>query len=262
MEAQNGGAGTDAAPRFTEGQRVTVSEGVGTGPISSVEPGEDGIFYIVDIEEGTGSAKGPWRAFEDTLTLAPQPETPVDAAEGDEVPLVDEPASVFEELGEEYEQSTEDRREVFPILPGRFKGKLAVRVRPVDSSKRKKKVRRMVKRGGITDEAEAQYAATLIAEACETILVRFKDGEDYQEPHRVSAELGDEPVRFDQRLGVIVPSLGKTLQGNEPPATIVRLLFKNLDALDAFYTELDLWLKEALPSEGDDDEEGDEERPT
>ena len=179
--------------------------------------------------------------------------------ESDET-TVSEPESVFEQLGRDFERATEDRREVFPILPGRFHGNLAMRARPVDASARKKKVRRMMKRGGITEEAEAQYAATLIAEACESILVRLKDGEDYVEAHTVSESLGTDPVRFDQRLGSVVPPLGKILTGNEQPATIVRLLFKNMEALDGFYVELDQWLKEATP--GDEEDEEGAERPT
>lgn len=191
-----------------------------------------------------------------TESFPAPPEPPQEPREADET-VISEPSSVFETLGRQYAQSTEDRRETFPLLPGRFHGNLAVRVRPVDPSERKKKVRRLMKRGGITDEAEIQYAATLIAEATESILVRMQDGADYVEAHTISPELGDEPVRFDKRLGIVIPPLGQLLTGSESPATIVRLLFKNVDALDAFYVELDQWLKEATPA---DDE--DEERPT
>lgn len=174
--------------------------------------------------------------------------------------IVSEPPSVFEQLGRDYAQATGDRRETFAILPGRFHGNLAMRAKPVDPTKRKKKVRRIAKTG-ITDEAEARYAAEIIADACECILVRLADGEDPVPAHEVpNAGLGGEPVRFDQRLGKVVPSLGEILTGDESPAAIVRLLFKNLDALDAFYGELDQWLKEASPTE--DDEEGEGQRPS
>jgi hypothetical protein len=210
---------------------------------------------LYEIDPAIGGE--PWTDVPETDLTAH--ETPQEPRESDET-VISEPPTVFEDLGRQYAQATEDRREIFPILPGRFHGNLAVRVRPVDPAKRKKKVRRMMKRGGITDESEVQYAATLIAEATESILVRIKDGEDYVDAHTVSAELGDEPVRFDQRLGKVIPSLGELLNGSESPATIVRLLFKNVDALEGFYLELDQWLKEATPDDEDDEESA--ERPT
>lgn len=262
MEEQQTGA---PAPLFEVGQSVLVDEGP-SGPctIDSIEKGMipainptdpadenftvEGYWYTVQPESG-GS---PYRAPEFNLTAC---ETPQEPRESDET-VISDPPTVFEDLGRAYEQATEDRRETFPILAGRFKGRLAMIARPVDAAKRKKKVRRLAKRG-ITDESEAQYAATVIAEACECIVVRVKDGEEYVPAHTLSDELGADPVRFDQRLGLVVPPLGKLLTGNEQPATIVRLLFRNMDALDAFYTELDLWLKEAIVGEDDEEDQPD-----
>lgn len=224
--------------------------GVGPGEVREIN--EDGT-YEVQIDGNGIQSEVP----ETSLTPSVASETPQDPPEGTKVT---EPPSVFEDLGRAYARSTEDRRETFPILPGRFNGNLAMRARPIDPQKRKKKVRRIAKTG-ITDEAEARYAAEIIAEACETILVRLNDGTDPIPAHEVpQSGLGEEPVRFEQRLGKVVPSLGEILNGDESPAAIVRLLFKNLDALDGFYVELDQWLKEASPTE--EDEEGEETRPS
>lgn len=235
-------------PAFEPGDTVVVS-GQGNGTIDRLD--DEAGWYIVELENGT-----PYRAAESSLTPRV---TPSDVEPG--TTAVSEPPSVFEDLGRAYERSTADRREVFPILPGRFKGNLAMRAMPVDSAIRKKKVRRIAK-SGITDETEARYAAEIIADACETILVRMADGEDYVPANEVpDSGLGAEPVRFDQRLGQVVPTLGKILNGSESPAAVVRLLFKNIDALDSFYVEIDQWLKEASPTE-EGEEEGEVERPS
>lgn len=240
-------------PSFDPGDRVVVSE-KGPGTVAGPDP-HDG-FYLINLD-GDPEGAEPWRAPAAALTPEETPQEPREPEES----RISEPPSVFEDLGRQYVQSTEDRRETFPLLPGRFHGNLAVRVRPVDPAKRKKKVRKLMRRGGISDEREVQYAADLIAEATECIMVRLGDDEDYTPAHLVpNSGLGDEPVRFDQRLGKVIPPLGELLTGGESPATIVRLLFKNVDALDGFYVELDQWLKEATPE--DDDDEDSAERPT
>lgn len=239
MEEQNG-----AAPTFESGAAVDV-EGHGASTFVEVDP-QDDSYCIVDTEAG--------QRIRVELSAVSEREA---AREGEEETVVAEPPSVFEQLGKDYSAAREDRREDFPILPGRFHGNLVMRAKPVDPIKRKKKVRRIAKTG-INDEVEARYAAEIIAEACDCILVRLGDGEDPVPAHLVpDSGLGDEPVRFDHRLGKVVPPLGEILTGSESPAAIVRLLFKgNLDALDAFYVELDQWLKEASPTEGGDEEDG------
>jgi len=209
----------------------------------------------LDKDELSGPIPPPVPAME-----VEPPEEPQDAASPAESHL-SEPPSIFETLGAAYAQKTEDRREVFPILPGRFGGNLAMRAKPVDPDARKKKVRRLGKRG-ITNASELQYAAEVIAEACDAILVRMGDSEDYIEAQTVpDSGLGLDPVRFDARLGQVVPPLGKILTGGESEATMVRLLFNNPEALDSFYIELDQWLREASPSSDDDEDEATE-RPT
>lgn len=229
---------------FEVGQPVTFEGNLGT---ITEEADADGL-YKLDVP-GRGLCVASAAHLSPAEAGGP-PEAP--EAEGT---ALSEPPSVFEQLGSDYAAASEDRRETFALLPGRFHGNLSIRVRPVDPVKRKKKVRRISKTG-ITDEAEARYAAEIIAEACDCILVRLEDGEDPVPAHEVpGAGLGEDPVRFDQRLGKVIPSLGEILTGGESPAAIVRLLFKNLDALDGFYAELDAWLKEASPTEGDEDGE-------
>jgi len=234
---------------FEVGESVAIQP-EGTIGTVAVEADETGYFTIsVEGEE-------PRRVTADNLRRYEAPRELEETA-------VAEPPSVFEQLGKDYSTAREDRRETFPILPGRFHGNLLMRAKPVDPIKRKKKVRRIAKTG-INDEVEARYAAEIIAEACDCILVRMGDGEDPMPAHLVpDSGLGDEPVRFDQRLGKVVPPLGEILTGSESPAAIVRLLFKgNLDALDAFYVEVDQWLKEASPTEGDEEDGEGTERPS
>src|SRR4249919_697118 len=165
---------------FEVGQAVEVDGQVGTVATEADETGH----YTVSIE-----GEEPIRATADRIRAHEAPR------EGEGETAVSEPPSVFEQLGRDYAANREDRREVFPILPGRFHGNLAMRARPVDPTKRKKKVRRIAKTG-ITDEAEARYAAEIIADACDCILVRLNDGEDPVPAHEVpNAGLGDEPVR-------------------------------------------------------------------
>lgn len=171
-----------------------------------------------------------------------------------------EPESVFDELGELQAEARRDDTKVLELLPGRFKGRLAVRVKRIDPKKRRKKAKKIAKRG-ITDEAELQYAAEIVAEATDAILYRPKDDDALVEAQTLSESLGTEPVRFDQRLGKMLKMEG-VLSGTESAATIVRLVFKNPEALDAFYAELDLWLREAAPDDDDEDEGAPQERPS
>lgn len=242
-------------PSFAGGDRVVVADR-GAGTVR--EPDEKDDFYLVDLD-GDVDGDAPYRASVAALSAEETPQEP----RQEEETVVSEPPSIFEQLGEQYAEVSADRREVMQILPGRFNGNLAIRVRPVDPKKRKKRVRRIAKRG-INDEIEANYAASIIAEATEAVLVRMADGEDYIEAQQVpNAGLGEDPVRFDQRLGKVVPKLGEVLTGSETDTGIVRLLFRNIEALESFYLDLDLWLKEAAPSEDDDEDETEgEERPT
>lgn len=210
-----------------------------------------------DAAEGVGAAEGPQEV----------PQGPQEAGDGasevvEGVPegsILAEPPSVFDELGAMQAEARKDDTKVFELIPGRFRGRLAVRCHRLDPKKRKKKVRKLAKRG-VTDEVELQYAAEIIAEATDAILYRAKDSDELVEAQTLSETLGDTPIKWESRLGLMVPPLGAVLSGGESEATVVRLLFKNPEALDAFYQELDVWLREAAPS--DDDEEDGDNRPT
>lgn len=237
---------------FEEGDRVTV-EAVGSGTISAIEDGEgeDGRAFIVTLD---GEAESPYRAVEGQLTAE-------ETRDPDES-VISEPPSVFDELASLQADAKRDEHKTMQLLPGRFKGNLSVRYGRLDPKKRKKKVRKMGKRG-ITDEAELQYMAEVICESAEAVLIRMADTDNFIEAQKVpESGLGEEPVRYDDRLAKI---LKVDVPNGASAATICRLVFKNPEALEQHYIELDQWLKEAAPNEDDeDDEEGEEatERPT
>lgn len=179
----------------------------------------------------------------------------VEAVDPDETPLdaVSTPPSILDGLRAQYAAADTERRLVKLILPGRFNSTLAARFSPIPFDETRRKARRMVKRGETT-ESELNFLAEIIAEACEEILLRPEPGGDLQ-PMSTLMGLAS-PMRFDETLraaiGIDAPD------GIDDSAT-VRLLFKNPEAMTAFYTELAAWLREDT---ADEDDEDDEPRPT
>jgi hypothetical protein len=168
------------------------------------------------------------------------------------------PPPVFERLQKAYEEAGVDRRTTLPIVPGRFGGNLAARYRPVDWERIRRKIKRAA-RGGMTEEDELNYGASVIAEACETILIRLEDGAALVPLHRAYSKWRDsDPVRFDERL---CEAIGINYNPGLNAAAVCRLVFKNPQALNDHFAELDAWLKEAVAGD-DEDEDGTEERPT
>lgn len=172
------------------------------------------------------------------------------------------PPAIIDTLREQYASATSDRRKILEILPARFGGNLAARYQPIDwelTRKRTLKVARALA-GGSQVEAELELEAATIADACESILVRTKDGGPWVELHETVEKFrAGGPVRFDQRL---CEALGIEDTERMRQREIVRLVFKNEAALNNHYTLLDGWLREAIDVEDEDlDEEGDE-RPT
>jgi hypothetical protein len=161
-----------------------------------------------------------------------------------------EPASVFDELREAYQESNEERRITIAIAPGRFSGNLAARYKPGPWSDYRKRAERAFRRGG-SEEAELQFASATIVQCCETILYRPADSSELM-PMADSnpAWRGGEPVRYDERLASAI--------GIDPipghAQAICRLVFKNPAALNDHFVTLDAWLKESIAS--DDEEEG------
>lgn len=194
---------------------------------------------------------------DDPVEPDPTPDPDPTPAEPQE-PTSVEPPSVFERLQEQYAQASAERRTTIPIVPGRFSGNLAARYKPVDWEQIRKRIRRAAK-GGMTEEDELNYGAAVIAEACETILIRLEDGGPLVPMHKAYSKWRDgEPVCFDERL---CEALGVEINPGYNAAAICRLVFKNPAALNDHFADLDAWLKEAVPD--DDEGDGDSgERPT
>lgn len=194
---------------------------------------------------------------ESTAKAAPVKSVPDEAQETSNGTVVSEP--ILDRLRDAYAAAGADRRETFPILPGRFNGSLAVECHPVDWKEIRKRVKRMLKRGQLgTEDGELDYGAHYLVEACEQFLVRPGDGEEFKPLHEAVTRFGPSPVRYDFRLG---EAIGLKLAGEETPAQIVRLLFLNPAALNDHFVAVDQWNKEATPSEDDDEDEGGD-RPT
>jgi hypothetical protein len=170
------------------------------------------------------------------------------------------PEPILDRLRAAYATAGEERRETFPVLPGRFNGSLAVECHPVDWKAVRKRVKRLMKRGQLgSEEGDLEYAAQYLVDACEQFLVRPGDGEDFKPLHEAVPRFGPSPVRYDARLA---EAIGLSLTGNESPAQIVRVLFLNPAALNDHFVAVDQWNKEATPSDEDDDEDEGRERPT
>lgn len=169
-----------------------------------------------------------------------------------------EPSSIFEDLREAYAEATDERRITIPIVPGRYHGNLAARYRPGPWSDYRKRAERVMRKGG-GEEAELRFASQTMAQCVETILYRPADSAELIPMAEASPEWrGGPPVRYDERLLMVA-----TTGIQHPPRNdweIVRALFRNEAALTDHFVTLDAWLKEAIPS--DDEDEDDRVRPT
>jgi hypothetical protein len=142
------------------------------------------------------------------------------------------------------------------IVPGRFNSALAARYKPIPWTEQRKRIRAMAKRGE-SEETELNYGAGIIAEACEEILVRAEDGGELIPLRDAAKEFAGEPVRYDGRLCRLLGIEG----GEELRApAICRLVFRNPQALNAHFAELEAWLREGTVD--DEDEDGEGVRPT
>lgn len=166
------------------------------------------------------------------------------------------PPSVFEELREQFDAATQERRLTIPIAPGRFGGNLAVRYHPGPWSDYRRKAERHFRKGS-NEAVERAFAASVMVECCDSILYRPSDGTDLLPMAEVNpAWRGQEPVRFDDRLAEAVFPPDKRPKPGTSPTTICRLLFGESGALDDHFLTLDAWLKEAIASDEDDEDEG------
>lgn len=170
-------------------------------------------------------------------------------------PLLEGPSPVIDRLRRQYATYDADsRRKTFDIVPGRYEGNLAFRAAPIDFEELQKKTVR-AQRKGANPQAEMNFCAGVIAEACETILVRNEEGDMVPLAEEVKEFDSTDPVRFDTRLA---QALGLPDGHSGSEVAICRLVFRNKQALTATFRELLAWLGEETP----DDEDEDAERPT
>lgn len=194
--------------------------------------------------EGGAALSAP-EPHEDDARLDPTPEP----AEHEPIGVSRAPDSAFEILARQYAEADGERVKTMLLLPGRWKGGLAVRFHPIPFDESRRQARRMVK-GGETTESELNFVASIIAEACTEILMRPKPGEDLESMGELMGR--GEPVRFDatlcEALGIPVDASKLTSKA------IVRLVFKNPEGMTAFYAELASWLREESAEDEDDAE--------
>lgn len=164
---------------------------------------------------------------------------------------------VLERLRGAYaDYDAEARRKTFEIVPGRYGGDLAFRAYPIDFEALQKKTMR-AQRKGANPQAEMNFCASVIAEACETVLVRNSEGDMVPLSEEVNEFDSADPVRFDSRLAQVL-GIPDGHGGSE--VAICRLVFRNKQALTSTFRELLAWLGEETPD--DEDEEDGAERPT
>lgn len=160
------------------------------------------------------------------------------------------PSSIFDGLRRSYQETQEDRRKTIQIVPGRFGGNLAVRYKPGPWTNYRKRAERAMNKGG-GEEAELRFAADTMVECIETIMFRANDGEELKPLDEANPEWTGSPVLWDNRLAEAVGV--SPIPGSN--AAICRAVFLNAAALNAHFTTLDAWLKESIPSDGEDDED-------
>lgn len=162
--------------------------------------------------------------------------------------------SVLDALRRQYADADQERRTTLLIVPGRFQGNLAARYKAVPWSEQRRKIRQAAK-AGESEEAELNYGAGVIVDACEEILVRPEPGKPLVPMHLAVDDFkGGEPVRYDPRLA---KALGIDPAGLDPVG-VCRMVFANPAALNQHFAEVDAFLREAVGGEDEDDEE----RPT
>lgn len=198
-----------------------------------------------------------------------QPHTPPTAPEPVSAPETAAPApssvnaspSILDRLRKQFAEGEQQRTKVFAIAPGRYSD-MAARYHPLDWDLRRKLSRRYERTGLLNDEANLTFQATLMADACESILIRPAPGKDYVEAHtlpELASISGGQIIRYDSRLAAILDM--------HPPegadaATICRLVFGEAGPFELHMQQLSAWSTLVAPDEDDDDEEEGVDRPT
>jgi hypothetical protein len=172
--------------------------------------------------------------------------------------------SVLTRLRRAYAAGDSERTTTIAIAPGRYQD-LAAKYRPLDTDLRRKLQRRAERTGAFGQEANLEFQATLLADACLSIMIRPEPGAEWEEAHKV-AEVAPltqgEVVRFDRHLAAI---LGIELVGEETQAQVARLVFGDEAGFDVHYTQFSTWSTQLAPGEDDEDEDDEGEgsnRPT
>lgn len=193
------------------------------------------------------------------MTAPEAPSADLPASNGS--PVAEDAPSVLKRIREAYKSGEAERRTTIPIAPGRYHD-LAAQYRPIDWELRRRLMRKAERTGAVTDEANANFQATLCADACISIMVRPEPGAEFVELHTlVERYQADAPIRFDTRLAAV---LGMELIGGESEADICRLVFGAEAAFDVHFAALSQWSTQVMPGD-EDEEEGEDEgggRPT
>lgn len=206
----------------------------------------DGVFYSegAQITEDEARALG-WVPAQDAPS---EPPSTAEAAEdGDSGTSA--PASIEQRLRAAYKEGQGERTKVLALAPGRFNG-LAARFGPIDWDLRRVLIRKAERRGESGPEVDLRINSTLMADACQSMLVRPEPGQDYAELHtQIERFRGGSAIGFDSRLADVI---GMDLIGGESEGDICRLLFGDPGAFESHYLMLNGWSIQAF---GDDDED-------
>lgn len=219
----------------------------------------EGAFFIegAEVTEAEAREAGWTPEQEPALTASGATET---ADEAD--PDTSGPPSIEQRLRAAYKEGQGERTKVLALAPGRFNG-LAARFGPIDWDLRRVLIRRAERKGESGPEVDLRINSTLMADACQSMLIRPEPGQDYAELHtQIERFRGGAPIRFDSRLADI---LGMDLIGGESEGDICRLLFGDPGAFESHYISLNGWSIQAFGDDEEDEEVGEDEggdRPT
>lgn len=209
---------------------------------------EDDDRYADEVVDGE-VAEGP----DDAVSGA------VAAANGSAGP--DTNPAIIDRLRRAYAAGQAERTETFPIAPGRYRDLAAV-YRPIDWDYRRKLMKRAERTGNYGTEANLDFQAALVADACVELVMRPEPGAEYVGLHTlVESMRSGGAIRYDHRLATV---LGMSLVGGETEGDIVRLVFGEEGAFEVHMTTLTQWSTQITGGDDEDDEDdgGGDERPT
>lgn len=169
--------------------------------------------------------------------------------------------SILDRLREAYAAGESERTTIIPIAPGRYQD-LAAKYRPFDWDLKRKLQRRAEKTNDYGPEANANFQARLVADACLSIMIRPAPGEDWVEAHTlnpIGKLSGGQVIRYDRHLAEV---LGMELIGGETQADVCRLVFGEEGAFEVHHGQLAMWSTQVVGDEEDDEDAEGSDRPT